>query len=313
MSYAVDPAYRPMMGVLPELDVSDAEKARAVIASMRTEDPMSAVPAAVEVTRRTAPAIDGSGIDLVVFRPEDRAGRPIPGIVYFHGGGFVFGDAATDVRVPSALAANLGAVVVSVNYRLAPEHPFPTPFHDAYDALTWVAGDNDLGIDPSRIVLAGISAGAGLAAAVALKARETGGPAVIFQALDSPVLDDRLLTTSATEYIDSPLWNRQNGIDSWRHYLGADADRNTTSEYAAPARAVDLRGLPPAYIAVTSFDPLRDEGIDYAQRLTQAGVPTELHLYPGTFHGSSGVFPQAAISQRIDTDYTAAIRRALTS
>lgn len=313
MSYAVDPEYRPMMGFLPELDVSDAEKARAVILSMKTEDPMSSVPAGVVVDRRTAPATDGSDIDLVVFRPEDRLGQTLPCIVYFHGGGFVFGDAATDVRVPSALAANLGSVVVSVNYRLAPEHPFPTPFDDAFDALTWIAGDNDLGIDPTRIVLAGISAGAGLAAAVALEARDVGGPAVIFQALDSPVLDDRLLTTSATEYTDSPLWNRQNGIDSWRHYLGDDADRSATSEYAAPARAGDLSGLPPAYIAVTSFDPLRDEGIDYAQRLTQAGVPTELHLYPGTFHGSSGVFPQASISQRIDADYTAAIRRALTS
>jgi len=311
MSHAVDPEYLPMMGFLPQLDVADAEKARAVILSMRTEDPMSAVPAGVRVDRRTAPATDGSAIDLVVFGPEHRTAQPLPCVVYFHGGGFVFGDAATDVRVPSALAADLGAVVVSVNYRLAPEHPFPTPFDDAFDALTWVAGDNDLGIDTTRIVVAGISAGAGLAAAVALKARDAGGPAVIFQALDSPVLDDRLLTTSATEYTDSPLWNRQNGIDSWNHYLGADADRSTTSEYAAPARATDLSGLPPAYIAVTSFDPLRDEGIDYARRLTHAGVPTELQLYPGTFHGSSGVFPQAAISKRINADYTAAIRRAL--
>lgn len=313
MPYAVDPAYRPMMGFLPQLDVADAEKARAVIRSMKTEDPMAAVPPGVVVHHRTAPGTDGSGIELVVFEPETLTAQPLPCVVYFHGGGFVFGDATTDVRVPSALAANLGAVVVSVNYRLAPEHPFPAPFDDAFDALTWIAGDNDLGIDPTRIVLAGISAGAGLAAAVALKARDAGGPAVIFQALDSPVLDDRLLTTSATEYTDSPLWNRQNGIDSWRHYLGADAERSTTSEYAAPARAADLRGLPPTYIAVTSFDPLRDEGINYAQRLTQAGVATELHLYPGTFHGSSGVFPQAAISQRIDADYTAAIRRALSS
>lgn len=313
MSYAVDPEYRSMMEFLPELDVADAEKARAVIRSMRTEDPMTAVPAGVAVQHRTATATDGADIGLVIFTPKGRTAQPLPCIVYFHGGGFVFGDATTDVRVPSALAASLDAVVISVNYRLAPEHPFPTPFDDAFDALTWVAGNADLGIDSTRIVLAGISAGAGLAAAVALKARDVGGPAVIFQALDSPVLDDRLLTASATEYTDSPLWNRQNGIDSWRHYLGADADRAATSAYAAPARATDLSGLPPAYVAVTSFDPLRDEGIEYAQRLTQAGVATELHLYPGTFHGSSGVFPQAAISQRIDADYTAAIRRALTS
>ena len=208
---------------------------------------------------------------------------------------------------------NLGAVAVSVNYRLAPECSFPTPFDDCFDALTWVAGENDLGIDPARIVVAGISAGAGLAAAVTLKTRDVGGPAILFQALDSPVLDDRLLTSSATDYTDSPLWNRQNAIDSWRHYLGADADRHQTPEYAAPARARDLAGLPPAYIAVSSFDPLRDEGIEYARRLIRAGVSTELQLYPGTFHGSSGVFPQTAISQRINADYTAAIRRALNS
>jgi len=313
MSYAVDPEYLPMMGFIPRLDVTDAEAARALVRSMGAPDPMAAVPAGVVVDRRTAPAADGSDIELVVFGPEHRTAQPLPCITYFHGGGFVFGDANTDVRVPSALAADLGVVVVSVNYRLAPEYPFPTPFNDAFDALTWIAGDNDLGIDPTRIVLAGISAGAGLAAAVALKARDVGGPTVIFQALDSPVLDDRLLTTSATEYTDSPLWDRQNAIDSWHHYLGAGADRNHTSEYAAPARARDLAGLPPAYIAVTSFDPLRDEGIDYAQRLTHAGVPTELQLSPGTFHGSSGVFPQTAISQRINADYTAAIRRALGS
>ncbi|WP_024793987.1 alpha/beta hydrolase [Tomitella biformata] len=313
MSYAVDPEYLPMMGFIPRLDVSDPGTARAVVRSMRVGDPMATVPAGIVVDRRTASAADGSDIELVVFRPERRTEQQLPAIAYFHGGGFVFGDASTDVRVPSALAADLDAVVVSVNYRLAPEHPFPTPFDDCFSALTWIAGDNDLGIDPAKIVVAGISAGAGLAAAVALKARDIGGPAVCFQALDSPVLDDRLLTVSATEYTESPLWNRQNSIDSWHHYLGGDADREQTSKYAAPARARDLAGLPPAYITVSSYDPLRDEGIDYAQRLTQAGVPTELRLSPGTFHGSSGVFPQTAISQRIDADYTAAIRRALNS
>ena len=313
MSVAVDPEYLPMMGALPRLDLSDPEATRALIRSMGAADPMTAVPVGVSVQRRMIATADGSAVELVVFRPDGSSGRPLPAIAYFHGGGFVFGDAGTDVRVPSALAADLGAIVVSVNYRLAPEHPFPTPFDDCFTAVNWLAGDNDLGTDSSGIVVAGISAGAGMAAAVALKARETGSAAIRFQALDSPVLDDRLHTTSATEFTDSPLWNRQNAIDSWRHYLGTDADRARTSEYAAPARAQDLSGLPPAYIAVSSFDPLRDEGICYAQRLTQAGVYTELQLYPGTFHGSSGVFPQTAISRRINADFTAAIRRALHS
>lgn len=312
-SFSVDPDYLPVMEFLPRLDLSDARTARALVRSMGAADPLASVPAGVVVDRRTAPAADGSEIELVVFRPEHHSKNPLPGIVYFHGGGFVFGDANTDVRVPSALAADLEAVVVSVNYRLAPEWPFPTPFQDCFDALRWIAGKNDLGIDGAGIVLAGISAGAGLAAAVALKARDVGGPTVCFQALDSPVLDDRLLTGSATEYTQSPLWTRQNAIDSWGHYLGSHTDRDRTSQYAAPARASNLAELPPAYIAVSSFDPLRDEGIDYALRLTQAGVPTEVQLFPGTFHGSSGVFPQAPISQRINAEYTAAIRRALAS
>ncbi|GAB2466986.1 alpha/beta hydrolase [Streptomyces chlorus] len=311
MVHPVDPDYLPMTGFLPRLELSDVAAARAVIRSMGAEDPMAAVPEGVAVEIRQASARDGSEIEVVVFRPAHRPAQPPAVVAYFHGGGFVFGDARTDVRVPSALAADLDAVVVSVNYRLAPEFPFPTPFDDCFDALAWIAGDNDLGIDPTRIVVAGISAGAGLAAAVALRARDAGGPAVCFQALDSPVLDDRLRTVSATEYTDSLLWNRPNAADSWHHYLGTNADLSRTSEYAAPARARDLAGLPPAYITVSSFDPLRDEGIEYAQRLTDAGVPTELHLYPGTFHGSAGAFPQAAISQRVNADYTAAIRRAL--
>jgi acetyl esterase len=309
--HPVDPDYLPMMGLLPRFDLSDAEKARALVRSMGVADPMAAVPAGVVVEHQVAPAADGSDIELVVFQPERFPVPAAPAIAYFHGGGFVFGDARTDVRVPAALASELGAVVVSVNYRLAPEFPFPTPFDDCFDALTWIAGDSGLGIDPARIVVAGISAGAGLAAAVALKARDVGGPAVCFQALDSPVLDDRLLTVSATEYTGSPMWNRQNAIDSWGHYLGTGADGGPVSEYAAPARASDLVGLPPAYIAVSSFDPLRDEGIAYAQRLTNAGVATELHVYPGTFHGSAGVFPQAAVSRRVNADYIAAIGRAL--
>ncbi|QMU21016.1 alpha/beta hydrolase [Gordonia rubripertincta] len=311
MSYAVDPEYLPMMGHLPQLDIADAAGVRAMMRAMRTGDPMAAIPPGVLVDRRVAPASDGADIELVTFRPEDSAGEALPVVVYFHGGGFVFGDAGTDVRVPSALAAEIGAMVISVNYRLAPEFPYPTPLDDCFDALTWIAGDNDLAIDRDRIAVAGISAGAGLAAGAALRTRDAGGPTICFQALDSPVLDDRLLTVSATEYTDSPLWNRQNAIDSWRHYLGTGAGGDRTPVYAAPARAHDLEGLPAAYIAVSSFDPLRDEGIAYAQRLIQSGVPAELHVFPGTFHGSSGIFPTAAISKRIDAEYTAAIARAL--
>lgn len=311
MAYAFDPEYQPLLTYLPALDVTDVAAARALIASMGIEDPMSLVPAGVSVSHRSAASPDGPDVEVVVFEPADRAPGPIPAIAYFHGGGFVFGDANTDVRTPAALAAELGVIVASVNYRLAPECPFPAPLDDCLAAVTWLADDNGLDVDRDRIAVAGISAGAGLAASVALKARDIGGPAIVFQALDSPVLDDRLSTASMTEYVDTPLWSLTNAVESWKHYLGADADRDATSPYAAPARAADLSDLPPAYISVSAYDPLRDEGIDYARRLLHAGVPTELHLYPGTFHGSAGVFPGTEISRRVNGDYTAALRRAL--
>lgn len=309
MPYAYDPEYLPLMEFLPALDVTDATAARSLIASTATADPLSSVPDDVSVSRLTVPSSDGYSVEIVIFEPAERVRRPTPAIAYFHGGGFVFGDANTDVRTPSAVAAQLGVVVASVNYRLAPEHPFPAALDDCFAGLTWLAGDNDLDLDRDRIAVAGLSAGAGLAAGVCLRARDADGPAIAFQALDSPVLDDRLTTDSMTRFTDTPLWNRPNAVQSWRHYLGGSPE--DTSGYAAPARVDDLSGLPPAYIAVTAYDPLRDEGIEFAQRLLHAGVAAELHLYPGTFHGSAGVFPDAGISQRVNSDFVSALGRAV--
>lgn len=311
MTYAVDPEFRPLMEHVPVLDIADPVATRERLRAQAIADPMSVVPESVEVSDRTISVRDGADIDLVIFRPAACVGGALPVILYFHGGGFVLGDARTDVRVPSHLAAVLDAVVVSVNYRLAPEHPFPAPFDDGYAALEWIAAATGQGFDSSRLIVAGTSAGAGLAAAVALKARDNGGPSIMFQALDSPVVDDRLENDSSTRYTDTPMWTRQNAIDSWDHYLGQDTDRNSLSSYAAPARARDFAGLPPAYIAVTSFDPLRDEGIDYARALLGAGVPVELRLSPGTFHGATSLFPNTGISQRVNAAFTSAIRRAL--
>ena len=188
-------------------------------------------------------------------------------------------------------------MVVSVEYRLAPEHPFPAGLEDCYAALVWTATEaKKLGIDPERIAIAGQSAGGGLAAATALLARDRGGPKLCFQLLEIPELDDRLDTPSMLAFTDTPLWNRPNAVWSWRHYLGPD-HRGEVSPYAAPARAENLAGLPPAYISTMEFDPLRDEGILYALRLLQAGVSVELHSYPGTFHGSA-LLPTAEVSRR---------------
>jgi acetyl esterase/lipase len=206
---------------------------------------------------------------------------------------------------------SLGIVVVAVEYRLAPENPFPCGLEDCYATLQWMAAQADsLAIDTDRVGVYGQSAGGGLAAALALLARDRGGPALCFQFLGIPELDDRLETTSMRQFVDTPMWHRANAIRSWLFYLGDDATRGEVSPYAAPARATDLRGLPPAYVCTMEFDPLRDEGILYALALLQAGVPVELHQYPGTFHGSAMV-PTAAVSRRGAAEALEVLRRGL--
>jgi acetyl esterase/lipase len=209
-------------------------------------------------------------------------------------------------------ARELGVVVVAVDYRLAPETPFPGPLEDVYAGLLWVAKHADeLGIDPQRIAVHGVSAGGGLCAALSLLARDRGGPHIAFQFLAVPEVDDRLATVSMNAYVDTPVWNRPAAVLSWDSYLGAGVPgSDSVSPYAAPARATDLTGLPPAYVSVMQFDPLRDEGIAYALALLAAGVTTELHLFPGTFHGSA-MAAHTEISQRELAEELAVLRKAL--
>jgi acetyl esterase/lipase len=188
---------------------------------------------------------------------------------------------------------------------LAPEHPFPAAVDDCYAALSWTAaGADDLGIDRSRVGVGGVSAGGGLAAAVALMTRDRGVPVVAFQMLIFPVLDDRMATASMA-FVDTPLFDGPAAARMWSSYL--DANRSSTSPYAAPARAEDLRGLPPTYLATGEFDPLRDEGISYALRLLAAEVSVELHNFAGTFH-TFDVFP-TAISKRAANEQVEWLRR----
>ncbi|MFC7279877.1 alpha/beta hydrolase [Paractinoplanes rhizophilus] len=318
--------------VLPVLDISDLAAARAQMLQMREAMPAFEPPASLDITKRSIPGPAGDpDVEITVIRPRGAAAEgpggaaegpggaaegpggaaERPGLLWIHGGGFVLGDVEGDMPVAAGLAEGAGAVVVSVEYRLAPEHPFPAPVEDCYAALTWTAEHAaELGIDPGRLAVGGLSAGGGLAAAVALMARDRGGPALCFQLLDIPEVDDRLSTPSMKQFTDTPLWHHPNAILSWEAYLGP-GHNGDTSPYAAPARATDLSGLPPAYVVTCEFDPLRDEGIEYAQRLMQAGVPTELHHFPGTFHGSSGAGAGTAISERMVAERTEALRRAL--
>jgi acetyl esterase len=312
VTYAYDPDLQPWISMLPALDVSDVDAARELLRSVRVQQAPVELPAGVSLERRSVPGPDGApDVPVLIYTPES-ADADLPAVLYIHGGGFVVGDADSDMVLPAQLAAEVGALVVSVDYRLAPEHPFPAPVEDCFAALQWTAKNaGTLRIDPARIAVGGVSAGAGLAAAVALMARDRGGPELFFQMLDIPELDDRLETPSMRAFADTPLWNLPNAVQSWRHYLGPRDEDQPVSPYAAPARATDLVGLPPAYVSVCAFDPLRDEGIAYAQRLAQDGVPTELHLFPGTFHGSSGSVPLARVSLRMRAELVDAVRRGL--
>ncbi|MCA9851461.1 MAG: alpha/beta hydrolase, partial [Dehalococcoidia bacterium] len=211
------------------------------------------------------------------------------------------------------IADELGVLVASVEYRLAPEHPYPIPLDDCHAGLHWLAASADeLGIDRSRIALGGGSAGAGLAAGLALRLRDEGAIELRYQHLVYPMLDDRNETASAHAILDSRVWNRTCNHVGWNAYLEGRAGSADVPPYAAPARAGDLAGLPPTYICVGSLDLFLDEDIAYARRLLDAGVPTELHVYPGAFHGSTGTVPNAALSRRWRDDELASIRRALT-
>ena len=264
-----------------------------------------------------APSVnDEPPVPVRVYRRRDLP-HSAPGIVWIHGGGFVLGSVELEHLSTAQLALDLDVVVVSVEYRLAPEHPFPAGLDDCFAALVWTAEEAvDLGIDPGRLAVGGMSAGGALSAAVALRSRDQSGPELCFQLLGIPVLDDRLDTPSMLEFEDTPLWNRRLAIQSWAHYLGeplADGPapaREHVSPYAAPAREPNLAGLPPAYVSTGELDPLRDEGIAYATRMIQAGVPVELHNFPGAFHGS-GLVTGATVSKRMNEDVRAALKRGL--
>jgi acetyl esterase/lipase len=271
-------------------DIADLEVARrlsrAIVTGGRPFDPIG-----VAVDRRVVPGrAPGEEVPVVVVAPEGDAtdgGRGA--LLCIHGGGFSIGSAEDDLGFGAWLARELGIVVVLVEYRLAPEHPYPCGLDDCFAALSWVhAAAAEIGVDRSRVGVYGSSAGATIAAGLALQARDLGGPALCLQFLAIPVLDDRLATPSMREFVDTPVWHRRNAALSWAYYLGGEPEdeRPEVPPYASPARAEDLAGLPPTYISTAEFDPLRDEGVTYALRLLQAGVPVELHQYAGTFHGS---------------------------
>lgn len=295
----LDPELRPMVELLPDTGdaFDDIEAARSMFDAWLPAGP---VPGEDSVETRDE-VVDG--VRVRVYRPRG-VEVDLPGLLYLHGGGFCIGSIETEHAAAVGLANALQAVVVNVDYRLAPEHPYPAGLEDCYTALTHLAGLD--GVDRTRLAVHGQSAGGGLSAATALLARDRGGPALCFQALGIPELDDRLETPSMVAFTNTPMWARPQAVKSWAYYLGG----KQADGYAAPARMEDLSGLPPTYLVTCELDPLRDEGLTYAMRLLAAGVPVELHNYPGAFHGAMLV-QGAAIVARMQDDLVGALRRAL--
>ncbi len=313
--YPFDPELAPMVDLLPEglMDISRPRETRAafneLISSMNSELDTSGV----AIENRNVPGPAGApDVPVRLFAPEGLAAS-VPAILHIHGGGFVVGNLDGEMAGCITLCREMGVVVVSVDYRLAPEVPYPGPLEDCYAALQWLHAEAAaLQVDPTRIAVQGMSAGGGLAAATCLLARDRGGPAICFQYLGIPELDDRLETTSMRTFVDTPMWSRPNALLSWDAYLGEEYQRGSADVpyLAAPARANDLADLPAAYVSTMEFDPLRDEGIEYALKLLRAGVATELHSFPGTFHGSA-MFTHTQISKREAAEQLAVLRRAL--
>ena len=309
MAYAFDPELAPLAELIPVSDLTDVAESRRWLAELIAPMNDGVDTTGVTIHDREIPGPD-SPVPVRIYAPAQggpEGGRPA--LLDIHGGGFVVGSIAMDHGLAVQVAHDLGVVVVAVEYRLAPEHPFPAGLEDCYAALCWMREDaSELGIDSGRIGVGGQSAGGGLTAATVLLARDRQGPAVCFQFLGIPELDHRLETTSMRTFVDTPMWHRASAELSWRYYLGPDVGE--VSPYASPAIAPDLGGLPPAYVTTMEFDPLRDEGITYALRLMEAGVSVELHTFPGTFHGSAAV-TGAAVSRRAHQELLMALRRGL--
>ncbi|GII56786.1 esterase [Planotetraspora thailandica] len=284
--------------ISPSLLPDTIPEMRSGIGLARPSDDDLRLGGAYEVEERSVPGPEGAPeISLLICTPTGMPG-PVPALYDIHGGGMVMGDNRTGLPVVLEMAHEVGMAVVSVEYRLAPEHPHPAPAEDCYAGLIWTAEHaHEFGVDPDRLVVGGASAGGGLAAAVALMARDRGGPALIGQLLACPMLDDRNDTVSALQMQGIGVWDMTSNDTGWTALLGDRRGGPDVSPYAAPARAQDLSGLPPAFIDVGSAETFRDEDVAYATRLWQAGSQAELHVWPGGFHGFDLLVPQAAISQ----------------
>ena len=306
----LDPKARAFMDQLvaagmPPLESLPVADARRVMESFREMAPPGQAVARVEDRRLPGPAGD---IPVRVYTPAGDGPRPV--LVFFHGGGWVIGSIETHDNTCRALANAIPAIVVSVDYRLAPEHKFPAAAEDCYAATRWVAANaTEIGADGNRLAIGGDSAGGNLAAVVALMAHDRGGPRIAHQTLIYPATDPAMDTPSQRENAEGYFLTREAMVWFWGHYLRDDEDK--TNPLAAPLRARNLRGLPPAHVLTAEFDPLRDEGEAYAARLREAGVPVTLKRWDGMIHGFFGMTGIIDQSGPAIAEVAAAVRAAV--
>jgi len=278
----------------------------------RRSSPRAEAPEDLVVTDVEVPGPPGAPpVPLRLYQPRTLTG-PAPALLWVHGGGMVLGDHLQDERRNIAFARTLGITVASVGYRLAPQHRAPAAVEDAHAAFSWLVGQAEgRHIDPRRIAVGGASAGGGIAAGLALLARDRGGVQPAFQLLVYPMLDDRTVLREDLDTRHVRVWSPGSNRFGWTAYLGQEPGGPDVSPYAAPARCEDLSGLPPAWVGVGSLDLFLDEDLTHARRLVAAGVPCEVEVVEGAFHGFDALFGRKDVSKQFWRAQAAALRGAL--
>jgi acetyl esterase/lipase len=312
--HLVDPELVAMLDHFPTLELTDESlgQVRAMLQAMTTQTPPNA-PTFPEITvsERFVPGPEGApDVRVLVYLPATVA-KPLPALLWIHGGGYVIGTPESEDLGVKGIISAVGCAAISVDYRLAPETPHPGPVEDCYAALKWLyTRAGELGVDPTRIAIGGGSAGGGLAAALGLLTRDRGEVPLVYQLLIYPMLDDRTVTAADPHpYTGEFIWTPEDNRFGWKSLLGQEPGGPGVSPYAAAARAENLAGLPPTFISVGALDLFLEEGMEYTRRLIRAGVPTELHVYPGALHGYNLV-ADAQVSQVAARGQLAALKRA---
>lgn len=299
----IDPELLPALDALPALDLNRDNIAH--IRDLIASRPRPSSSVKVLSDRKTISTQDGT-VDVYIYRKNDQPAQPA--VLWIHGGGYIMGN-AEDERA-KIIADHCNCTVFSVDYRLAPEHPFPAGPNDCYAALGWIMNDaKALGIDEHRVAIGGASAGGGMAAGVALMNNDKDNFPLQLQLLLYPMIDNLHATVSG-KLENHPIWKRSTSFNAWEMYLDG-IPAKLASPYAAATRATDLTGLPPVYLCVGSEDLFRDENIDYAQRLLAAGVPCEFSIFPGLYHGADSFIPTARVSRRLNKAFLQALDHAL--